>query len=44
MANDDFQACFADNGLGVYRTGFADEDAPRAVLLSIIDGPKHPGS
>ena len=44
MAEDeDVQALVVDNGSGMYKAGFAGDDAPRAVFPSIVGRPKHPG-
>jgi len=43
MADDDVQALVVDNGSGMFKAGFAGDDAPRAVFPSIVGRPKHPG-
>ena len=35
-AEDDFAAMVIDNGSGVCKAGFADDDAPRAAFPSIV--------
>ena len=43
MSGDEVSAVVADNGSGTCNTGFAGDDAPRAVIPSIVDKPKMPG-
>jgi len=43
MADEEVQALVVDNGSGMCKAGFAGDDAPRAVLPSIVGRPKHAG-
>ena len=43
MCDDDVQALVFDNGSGQCKTGFAGDDAPRAVFPSIVGRPRHQG-
>ena len=36
-------AVVLDNGSGMMKSGFAGEDAPRAVFPSVVGRPKHKG-
>jgi len=40
---DESQALVVDNGSGMVKSGFAGDDAPRAVFPSIVGRPKHKG-
>ncbi|XP_028395626.1 actin, cytoplasmic-like [Dendronephthya gigantea] len=40
---DDVAALVVDNGSGMCKAGFAGDDAPRAVFLSIVGRPRHQG-
>jgi len=40
---DDVAACVIDNGSGMCKSGFAGDDAPRAVFPSIVGRPRHQG-
>ena len=44
MAEEDVAALVVDNGKGMCKVGFADDDAPRAESPSIIDRPKMSGT
>jgi len=39
--NDDIAALVVDNGSGMCKSGFAGDDAPRAVFPSIVGRPRH---
>lgn len=41
--DDDTVAVVMENGSAVFKTGFAGDDAPRAVFPSIIGRPRHQG-
>ncbi|XP_004636475.1 actin, cytoplasmic 1-like [Octodon degus] len=41
--DDDITALVVDNGSGMYKAGFAGDDAPRAVFPSIVGRPRHQG-
>ena len=41
MSEEEAQALVVDNGSGICKVGFAGDDAPRAVLPSIIGKTKH---
>lgn len=41
MYDDDVAAVVIDNGSGMFKAGFAGDDAPRAVFPSIIGRPRH---
>jgi actin-related protein len=41
--SDEVQALVVDNGSGMCKAGFAGDDAPRAVLPSIVGRPRHKG-
>jgi len=41
--DDDAQGLVVDNGSGMVKSGFAGDDAPRAVFPSIVGRPKHKG-
>ena len=43
MADEEVTALVVDNGSGMCKSGFAGDDAPRAVFPSIVGRPKHPG-
>merc|ERR1711953_1494430 len=43
MCDDDVAALVVDNGSGMCKAGFADDDAPRAVFPSIVGRPRHQG-
>ena len=43
MAEEEVTALVVDNGSGMCKSGFAGDDAPRAVFPSIVGRPKHPG-
>ena len=43
MCDDNVQALVFDNGSGTCKTGFAGDDAPRAVFPSIVGRPRHQG-
>ena len=40
MADDEVAAIVCDNGSGMVKCGFAGDDAPRAVLPSMVGRPK----
>lgn len=40
---DEVQALVIDNGSGMVKSGFAGDDAPRAVFPSIVGRPRHQG-
>jgi len=42
-AEDETAALVVDNGSGMVKSGFAGDDAPRAVFPSIVGRPKHKG-
>ena len=44
MAEDDVVALVIDNGSSLCRAGFAGDDAPRAVFLSIVGRPRDLGT
>ena len=41
--DEEAQALVVDNGSGMVKSGFAGDDAPRAVFPSIVGRPKHAG-
>ena len=44
MADDgEVSALVCDNGSGMVKSGFAGDDAPRAVFPSIVGRPRHQG-
>ena len=43
MAEEEVVAVVVDNGSGMCNAGFAGDNAPRAVLPSIVGRPKMPG-
>ena len=43
MDNDETVALVVDNGSGIYKAGFAGDDAPRAVFSSVIGRPRYQG-
>merc|ERR1711974_566760 len=43
MCDEDVAALVVDNGSGMCKTGFAGDDAPRAVFPSIVGRPRHQG-
>merc|ERR1711936_748119 len=43
MCDEDVAALVVDNGSGMCKAGFAGDDAPRAVLPSIVGRPRHQG-
>jgi actin-related protein len=43
MCDDEVQALVVDNGSGMVKSGFAGDDAPRAVFPSIVGRPRHQG-
>ena len=44
MAEDgEVSALVCDNGSGMVKSGFAGDDAPRAVFPSIVGRPRHQG-
>nr|AEB54624.1 actin3 [Procambarus clarkii] len=43
MCDDEVAALVVDNGSGMCKAGFAGDDAPRAVFLSIVGRPRHQG-
>jgi len=40
-SEDDQTALVCDNGSGLVKSGFAGDDAPRAVFPSIVGRPRH---
>jgi actin beta/gamma 1 len=38
---DDSQALVLDNGSGMFKAGFAGDDAPRAVFPTLVGRPRH---
>lgn len=42
--SEEVQKCVVDNGSGVVKAGFSEEDAPRAIFPSVIGRPKNPGA
>jgi len=43
MQEDDSTAIIIDNGSGMIKAGFGEEEAPRAVFTNVIGHPKVPG-
>ncbi|KAG7165477.1 Actin-like 12 [Homarus americanus] len=43
MCDDEVAALVVDNGSGMCKSGFAGDDAPRAVFPSIVGRPRHQG-
>merc|ERR1711971_1453875 len=43
MCDEDVAALVCDNGSGMCKAGFAGDDAPRAVIPSIVGRPRHQG-
>merc|ERR1712008_549141 len=43
MCDDEVAALVCDNGSGMCKAGFAEDDAPRAVFPSIVGRPRHQG-
>jgi len=41
MADDEVPAVVIDNGSGMCKAGFADDDKPRAVFQSVVGHPHH---
>lgn len=41
MGDEDVAAIVIDNGSGMCKAGFAEDDDPRAVFPSIVGCPKH---
>ena len=41
--DDEVAAHVVDNGSGMYKAGFAGDDAPRAVFPSIVERLRHQG-
>ena len=41
MCDDEVAALVVDNGSGMCKSGFAGDDAPRAVFPSIVGRPRH---
>lgn len=41
--DDEFEPVVIDNGSGLLKAGFADDDAPKHVFPTVIGKPKSPG-